>query len=241
MNRVLVGAVVGIMAVLGLLVCPGTSGWAEDEEAKITFENTKVGTVPDGCTIAETGGTGTKATWKVIEMEGAPSGKRVLAITETKNKGNTFNLAYAEESNFKDFEISVRIKPLSGEEDRGGGLVWRLKNPDNYYIARWNPLEENFRVYYVKDGQRHQLASTALNADQDKWHEISIEMMGNKITAEFDEDELIEIEDGTFTEGGKVGVWTKADAASAFDDFTVEIKKHDKDNDKDDDDDDDKK
>ena len=100
--------------------------------------------------------------------------------------------------------------------------IWRAKDADNYYIARWNPLEKNFRVYYVKDGQRKQLASVDIKTDPSKWHEIEIEHVGNKIVAEFDDKKVIEIEDSTFTEGGMVGLWTKADAATAFDDFEVE-------------------
>jgi hypothetical protein len=118
---------------------------------------------------------------------------------------------------------------MTGKEDQGGGPIWRAKDADNYYIARWNPLEKNFRVYYVKDGRRKQLASADIETDSGKWHEIEIKHVGNKIVAEFDDEKVIEIEDSTFAEGGMVGLWTKADAATAFDDFEVETEEEDSD------------
>ena len=210
---------------------PGLTSWADDEdeeELKVDFEDTAVGMVPEGCRIAETAGQGHLATWKVIEMEGAPSGKKVFAITETQNSGHTFNLAIAEGADeYKDLEIEVKVKAMTGEEDQGGGPIWRVQDENNYYIARWNPLEDNFRVYYVKEGRRKQLGSAKVKADPSKWHEIEIEMEGNKIKAEFDDKLLIEVEDDTFTEAGKFGLWTKADAASAFDDLEVEAEEDD--------------
>ena len=194
----------------------------EGESEKITFEDAAVGKVPKGCLITETNGKGSMGTWKVMEMEGAPSGKKVFALTESKNSGSTFNLAIAEEANTKDLELGVKVKALSGQEDQGGGPIWRVKDANNYYICRWNPLEENFRVYYVKDGKRKELGSAKVEADSKAWHEIEIKMVGSEIKAEFDDKLLIELKDDTFAEGGMVGVWTKADACTAFDDFEVE-------------------
>jgi hypothetical protein len=194
----------------------------DEEELKVDFEDLEVGAVPEGCLIAETAGEGNLGKWQVMEMEGAPSGNKVFALVETKNSGHTFNLAIAEEVQVKDLEIEVKVKALSGEEDQGGGPIWRAKDADNYYIARWNPLENNFRVYFVKEGRRKQLASANVETDPKAWHEIEITMVGDKIVAEFDDKKLIEVTDGTFEEAGMVGVWTKADAATAFDDFEVE-------------------
>lgn len=194
----------------------------EGESEKITFEDAAVGKVPKGCLITETNGKGSMGTWKMMEMKGTPSGKKVFALVESKNSGPTFNLAIAEEANAKDLELGVKVKALSGDEDQGGGPIWRVKDANNYYICRWNPLEENFRVYYVKDGKRKELSSAKVAADPKAWHEIEIKMIGNEIKAEFDDKLLIELKDDTFMEGGMVGVWTKADACTAFDDFEVE-------------------
>jgi len=103
--------------------------------------------------------------------------------------------------------------------------VWRAKNADNYYIARWNPLEDNFRVYFVKNGRRKQLGSTKVKAAPGICHKIEIVHKANKIEAKFNGRKLIEFEDSTFNKPGMVGLWTKADAATAFDDFGVEEEK----------------
>jgi hypothetical protein len=130
-------------------------------------------------------------------------------------------LVIAEGTEYKDLEITVWVKANSGKEDQGGGPIWRVKDANNYYIARWNPLENNLRVYYVKGGKRKQLASADVNVDPKAWHRISIKHKSNKIEARLDEKTLLEIVDETFPQVGMVGLWTKADAATAFDTFEV--------------------
>ena len=194
----------------------------QEQKKEWPFEKSDVGLVPKGWKVAETSGMNKTAKWEVIRDDLAPSKDKVVAVTKTENYGHTFNLLIAKETNYKDLGVSVKVKAITGEEDQGGGPIWRAKDADNYYIARWNPLEKNFRVYFVKDGRRMQLASADIETDPDTWHEIEIEHVGNKIVAEFDDKQVIEIEDSTFAEGGMVGLWTKADAATAFDDFKVE-------------------
>lgn len=138
------------------------------------------------------------------------------------------NIKKAIEQAFPNGEITKIEKEVEGE-DPGGGPIWRAKDADNYYVSRWNPLENNFRVYYVKDGRRVQLATADIKTDPGKWHEIEIEHVGNNIVAEFDDEKVIEIEDSTFSQGGMVGLWTKADASTAFDDFEVETEADDND------------
>ena len=115
--------------------------------------------------------------------------------TATKNSGQTYNLLIAKGTKYRDLEIEVMVKAITGEEDQGGGPIWRAKDADNYYIARWNPLEDNFRVYFVKDGRRKELGSANVKADPTAWHNIEIEHEGNRIKAEFDGKKLIELED----------------------------------------------
>ncbi|MBW8001137.1 MAG: hypothetical protein FVQ80_03840 [Planctomycetes bacterium] len=200
-----------------------------EEELEWSFDSEKIGSVPEGWIIGETAGMGKTAKWEVIRDDSAPSKDKAVAVTRSENYGETFNLLLAKKTNYKDVEVSVKVKAISGKEDRGGGPIWRAKDADNYYISRWNPLENNLRVYYVKDGRRVQLATADIKTDPGKWHEIEIEHVGNKIVAEFDDEKVIEIEDSTFAEGGMVGLWTKADAATAFDDFEVETEADDND------------
>ena len=212
---------VWIIAALAVVFCLGgcVTGGGETEWS---FDTDDLGAVPRGWEVAETAGVGKTAQWQVIRDDSAPGTGSVVAVTKTENSGHTFNLLIATQTQYTDVEVEVKVKAISGKADQGGGPIWRVIDADNYYIARWNPLENNFRVYYVKDGSRKQLASADVDAAADAWHEIEIVHVGNRITAEFDDEKLLDIEDATFTEAGKVGLWTKADAATAFDDFEVE-------------------
>lgn len=216
----------GTLLVTGLSFSPILS-WGDEEgeedELEWTFEDVETGSIPANWEIAENNGNGTLAKWEVIEVEDAPSGKKAFALTKTENPNQTFNLAIAKGTQFKDLEIEVKVKSGTGKMDQGGGPMWRVQDKDNYYVARWNPLEKNLRVYYVKDSKRTQIATIDdLEADSSKWQEISIEMKGNKIEASFNGKKLIEVEDNTFPEDGMIGLWTKADAATSFDDLEVE-------------------
>ena len=162
------------------------------------------------------------ATWIVKADTSAPSKPNVLALTDTKEGwGGTFNLCWTDHVKFKDGVIEVKVKAGTGHEDQGGGLIWRLHDKNNYYITRWNPLEDNFRLYSVKDGSRKILESARVKADPSQWHTIRIEHMGDEIKCYFDNEALKTVQDNTFPAGGGVGVWTKADAVTAFDDLEV--------------------
>lgn len=159
--------------------------------------------------------------WIAIEMEDAPSGKQVYALPKIDNPTRTFNLTINENEKYKDLEIEVKVKALTGTIDQGGGPIWRVQDQDNYYITRWNPLENNLRLYYVKEGRRKQFQSVDIETDPQAWHTIHVKMVGKKIVVSFDGKALIEAEDSTFESGGGIGLWTKADAATAFDDLKV--------------------
>ena len=187
----------------------------------ITFEGAAPGTLPPEWTIAETNGKGKPATWRVEKTEGAPSGQQVMRLAETKNSGGTFNLLLSREVYPDDVVVSVKLRPDTGSEDQGGGLVWRARDQDNYYIARWNPLENNLRVYKVENAKRTMFKSTEVTAKAGTWHEVRISMVGTAITVSFDGQPLLAADDATFKGAGKVGLWTKADAASSFDDLEI--------------------
>jgi hypothetical protein len=212
------GFIVILLASLALM----TIGCQGGGEFECSFDEVKLGEVPEGWRVAETASTGTPANWAVIEGGAEEGNPRAIAITETANRGRTYNLLIATGTKLKDLEIEVKVKAMTGAEDQGGGPIWRAIDADNYYIARWNPLENNFRIYFVKNGKRVQLASADIEADPKKWHEIEIEHVGNHIIAEFDDKKILELDDDTFGSAGMVGLWTKADAATAFDDFEAE-------------------
>ena len=113
----------------------------------IDFEDQKIGEVPKGWSVAKTG-TGKGSAWKIVEDTTAPKGPKVLAQT-SESPLNLFNLCVVDSGSFKDVQISVAFKAVEGEDDRGGGVLWRYKDADNYYTARYNPIEKNYRVYKV--------------------------------------------------------------------------------------------
>lgn len=193
-------------------------------EARITFDDVPVGGLPTGWKMDATQPAGSLAEWSVQRDSKAASGDRVLAVKITDYNQGTFNLFWTDQVRFQNGVIAVKVRAGGGRIDQGGGPIWRAKDANNYYIARWNPLENNFRVYYVKDGRRVQLDTADVNVAADQWHLIRVEHEGNHITCFLDGQKLLEVTDSTFAEAGGVGLWTKADAASFFDDFEVQKK-----------------
>lgn len=158
---------------------------------------------------------GEVGTWNVVK----DGDNRVLA-QQAENDDDTFNVALAEGTNYKNIDMSVRLKAVAGKLDQGGGLVWRAKDKDNYYIARYNPLEDNFRVYKVEKGKRTMFQSAKTPGDN-AWHSLRVTMAGTKITCFLDGKKHLEADDSAFPDSGKIGLWSKADAQTYFDDLTA--------------------
>ena len=157
---------------------------------------------------------------EVGQWEVAKDGDNHVLYQKARNDDATFNVALVEATSCKDIDLSVKLKAVAGDVDRGGGLVWRAKDSKNYYIARYNPLEDNFRVYKVQDGKRTQFQSAKIPGD-DKWHTLRVTMVVTKIACYLDGQKYLEVEDATFPGAGMIGLWSKADAQSYFDDLTV--------------------
>jgi hypothetical protein len=173
-----------------------------------TFEMDEPGTIAKGFTN-EVG------KWEVV----ATKEGRVLA-QKAENPDATFNVTLVSGTSTRDLDLSVRLKPVAGKEDQGGGLVWRAKDARNYYIARYNPLEDNFRVYKVVDGKRT-MFQDAKAPKSDGWRSIRVVMKDDHIECYLDGTKLLDVQDATFPEAGRVGLWSKADAQSYFDDLTL--------------------
>jgi hypothetical protein len=222
-------AMLGLAGMLaaGVVLAAGASDEAKKAEAaKITvnFDDVKAGELPKGWEIAATKPTGDLAEWKVEADEKAPSKPNVLALVKIKNPSDTavFNLCWTKDVKFKNGTISLKIRANSGKVDQGGGPMWRVKDANNYYVARYNPLEKNFRLYYVKDGTRKQLAEAKdLAVPAGQWFTITVAQKGDKIECSLDGKKLLEATDATLPEAGGVGLWTKGDAATSFDDLEV--------------------
>jgi hypothetical protein len=204
-----------------VFVAPVVAG--DPAPTRLSFDKAKVGEVPAGWKTGVTG-KADGSVWKIVEDKTAPGGPLVLAQT-SKSPGSVFNLCVAEEVKYKDVDITIAFKAVAGDQDQGGGIVWRLKDNDNYYLVRMNPLEDNFRFYTVTAGKRKELVSKDVKVESGKWHTMRVVMKGNKIQCYLNGKLLIETTDDTFKEAGKIGMWTKADAQTYFADVQVAGKK----------------
>lgn len=184
------------------------------------FDSDNSGTMPAKFHSARTG-QGTEGKWVVMSEATAPSKPNVVAQVSTDKTDYRFPLLIADEGTFKDLELSVRFKAVSGQVDRAAGLVFRLKDVNNYYIVRANALEDNYRLYHVINGNRRQFAGSNFKVPSGEWHELKVECVGNKIICYFDGVKKIEATDDTFKNAGKIGMWTKADSVTYFDDLRV--------------------
>ncbi len=188
------------------------------------FDQDKPGQLPVNFSQHVTG-KGKPGIWKVIAAKDAISKPNVVEQTSSKYFGYHFNVLVNDSTDFSNIDLTVRFKAISGKEDQGGGPVWRYKDADNYYIARANPLENNFRVYKVIDGNRKMLATVNIPITTHKWHSIQIKNVGDHIQCYYDDQLYLNARDTTFTHG-KIGLWTKADAVTQFDNLIVkEIRK----------------
>lgn len=186
---------------------------AQGKDATFNFDNEEVGKLPADWTAAV-------SSW-MIAMDGTNK-----AIKQAgKNEGDRFNICVQNKLTYQNLEMEVRIKPLEGEEDQGGGLVWRYRDAKNYYITRANPLENNFRVYKVVNGNRKQMQSANIKMTKGEWYTIKVVVTGNNVDCYYNGQKLLSHSDDTFPNAGLVGFWSKADAVSLFDDLKIKTLK----------------
>jgi hypothetical protein len=141
-----------------------------------------------------------------------------------KNSNAVFNITLNRDSDARDVDLSVRMKAIAGETDQGGGLVWRARDRQNYYLTRYNPLEDNFRVYKVVGGKRT-LIQNADITHTGGWHTLRATMTGDHIQCYYDGKKFLDVHDTTFPASGMIGLWSKADAQSQFDELTLDAPK----------------
>jgi hypothetical protein len=187
------------------------------------FDSDQAGQMPAKFHSARTG-QGSESTWAVMSDPSAPSKPNVVAQTSTDKTDYRFPLLIADDGSFRDLDISVKFKAVAGSVDQAGGLVFRLKDANNYYIVRANALEDNYRLYHVVNGRRVQFAGVNFKVSSGVWHELRVELTGNKFTCYFDGTKKFQASDDTFKDAGKVGLWTKADSVTYFDDLRVTAK-----------------
>jgi len=180
----------------------------------VNFDQDKAGGPPAGWKSGVTGRGSAK--WTVEKDDTAPTPPNVL-----KQSGNgTFPWCVKSDISIENGSVEVKFKPISGREDAAGGLVWRWKDGDNYYVARANALEDNVSLYYTQNGRRNTIKYVNAPVAKNQWHTLRVEFAGKSIRVALDGKAYIEQEDDHISGSGAVGVWTKADSVTAFDDFT---------------------
>ena len=204
---------VAVVALAGLLIASNSRTGEPLEPFVLSLADAKAGQLPADWTATRTG-QGPGSVWKVVEDTTAPGGKS-LAQTSDQGPNRLFNLCIAEKTRFADLDLSVDFKPVAGKLDQGGGVVWRYRDANNYYVARMNPLETNFRVYKVVGGKRSQLATANVTAPARKVvHPASrTPRPAHRLLSRR---ESLLGRPGRHIAPGKIGLWTKANAQTRF-------------------------
>ena len=182
----------------------------------ISFEKSVLREKPEKWFLARTG-KGEICDWE-IEND---NGNKVLVQLSKQKIDYRFNLIINNSLRTKNIEMQVSLKAISGKMDQGGGLVWRYQDENNYYVVRANPLENNFRVYKVVNGNRIELNSANIELDSKQWYIIKIRMQENHIKCYLNGNIMLDVFDNTITNSGKVGFWTKSDAVTYFDNLCI--------------------
>jgi hypothetical protein len=186
-----------------------------------SFDADAPGEPPKGFVFGRTGG-GRAGRWLVQADTAARSAPRLLAQVDSDDTNFRFPVALAPESQRRDVRVSVSCRMVSGRVDQACGLVLRYRDENNYLITRANALEDNIRLYAVKDGKRDELASHDIEVAPHVWYDYRFEARGEKLRVWWDGKLVLEHRDKTFVGAGSVGVWTKADSVTHFDDLIVE-------------------
>lgn len=210
------------MKSLGLLV---SIGLLASSGKVIDFDTAPFGKLPPGWSAAMTN-RGAPPRWEILKDRTAPTQPYVLAQMSNDGADNHRTpLAIFDSLNVKDGDISVRLKPVGGREDPGGGVVWRYRNENNYYVARANALRNTVSVYKVENGQRIPLMAAVQHpVPTNAWCILKVSARGARFQVYVDHRRVLQGQDGTFTGPGKVGLSTTADSVTYFDDFRVNPK-----------------
>jgi hypothetical protein len=198
------------------------------EVRKVDFDQDAVGQPPSGFVLGHTRKVGRPGRW-VVQQDGAG---KYLAQVDADGTGARFPVAVLSDVVAADVDLTVRFRPVSGRVDQAGGLVWRFQDEDNYYLVRANALEDNVVVYKVQNGRRTDLPvkgegrtyGKKTEVPSGQWSTLRLVAAGSTFQVYFNGNMLYDVEDSTFTRPGRVGVWTKADSVTHFDDLTVMTK-----------------
>lgn len=208
-----------------VLVVLGVTVVVHGARRTVDFSDEAVGQAPKGFDFGHTAKVGTPGKWIVL----AEGSNKYLAQVDADNTRSRFPVAVVSDITAAGVDLSVRFKPVSGRVDQAAGLVWRFQNEDNYYIVRANALENNVVLYKVENGKRTDLPvkgegrtyGKKAQVPSGQWSTLRVVAAGPRFEVYFNGSKLYDVEDTTFAQAGKIGVWTKADSVTHFDDLTV--------------------
>lgn len=233
-----------------ILGSPPGDGRAEGSRSSVTawtFEQEEAGSVPAGFVVGTLYDGRQAGDWRVLESTTLPpflaeltprernrvtkllrsivppSAPQVLAQLKHKGFEHDYQVLLAQGTKAADLDLEVRFLPVTGKADMGGGLIWRAEDDRNYYLTRANPLEQNIRLYRIVEGVREKLANADRIISVDRWHRLRVIAEGDRFQVFYDDDPILTVRDSTFTRGGMIGLWTKADAVTYFDDLRLRI------------------
>jgi hypothetical protein len=193
----------------------GSPGLAQSAAMVIAIAKMDEGAPPADFDFALTG-QGKTGQWRVV-LDTTASGGRAIEQSDADRTDYRFPLAIQRSFSAKNIDASVRFKAAAGTVDQAGGIVVRLIDPDNYYVARANAMEDNVRFYRVVKGRRQEITGANLRVTANEWHALGLKAEGDSFTVTFDGKKLFTAKDQTFAEAGKFALWTKADSITRFD------------------------
>ena len=206
-----------------LMIAVPTVGSSLESTTRVwTFDNDPSGTLPSEFQVGTLFDGRPAGEWKVLETNRANSPSRVLGQLMGKGAEHAYKTVFLNSIRASDLELQVSFLPIEGKADMGGGLIWRATDDRNYYLTRANPLEQNIRIYRVVKGVRHLLKNFDHIIDVRQWHTLRVITKGCRVQVFFDEKPVFDLCDETFTTG-HVGLWTKSDAVTYFDDLKLQI------------------
>jgi hypothetical protein len=185
----------------------------------IAIDHMTPGSPPAGFTFARTGRGGV-GEWTVVEDPTAATG-RAIEQSSADRTDYRFPLAIHDSVSAANVNVELRFKAVGGKIDQAGGVAVRVEDPDNYYVARANALEDNVRFYRVVNGRREQLAGADLKVSANQWHTLGLRAEGDRFTVSYDGKTLFSVTDKTFAEAGGVALWTKADSVTRFEQVEI--------------------
>lgn len=186
------------------------------------FDREQLGQIPPGFHIGTLFDGRPAGDWQVTASDKATSAPHVLAQLQGKGAEHAYKVVLVQGTESENIDLSVRLLPIDGKADMGGGLIWRATDDRNYYLARANPLEQNIRIYRVVKGVRHMLNNFDHVINVREWHQLRVRMEGCNIHVSFDDRSVFKLCDKTLTKG-RIGLWTKSDAVTHFDDLQLEV------------------